>query len=121
LFIVLRGVPQSNALSQQSLHKIGQDSARPRLPSACLCGPHLSQPLAFGRRADRQDHRGVRQLFCHANDPHKEHDFGAFDVDGHTIMFKIDYFDRQLSMHLPDPADPAVTQRVITIILAEEY
>jgi hypothetical protein len=59
--------------------------------------------------------------FCHANDPHEEHDFGAFDVDGHTIMFKIDYLDRELSMHSPDPADAAVTQRVITIMLAEEY
>jgi Protein of unknown function (DUF3768) len=37
------------------------------------------------------------------------------------IMFKIDYFDQNLSMHSPDPADPAVTQRVITIMLAEEY
>ena len=59
--------------------------------------------------------------FCHANDPHEEHDFGAFDVDGRTIMFKIDYFDQNMSMHSPDPADPAVTQRVITIMLAEEY
>jgi hypothetical protein len=59
--------------------------------------------------------------FCHANDPHKEHDFGAFDVDGHTIMFKIEYFDQSMSMHSPDPADPSVTQRVITIMLAEEY
>jgi Protein of unknown function (DUF3768) len=32
-------------------------------------------------------------------------------ADGHIIMFKIDYFDRGLSMHSPDPADPAVTQR----------
>ena len=59
--------------------------------------------------------------FCHANDPYEEHDFGAFEVDGHTIMFKIDYLDRELSMHSPDPADPSVTQRVITIMLAEEY
>jgi hypothetical protein len=59
--------------------------------------------------------------FCHANDPHEEHDFGAFAVDGHTIMFKIDYYDRGMSMHSPDPADPDVTQRVITIMLAEEY
>lgn len=59
--------------------------------------------------------------FCHANDPHEEHDFGAFDADGHMIYFKIDYFDRELSMHSPDPADAAVTQRVITIMLAEEY
>jgi hypothetical protein len=59
--------------------------------------------------------------FCHANDPHEEHDFGAFEADGHMIMFKTDYFDQSLSMHSPDPADPSVTQRVITIMLAEEY
>ena len=27
--------------------------------------------------------------FCHANDPHQEHDFGSFEADGHTIFFKI--------------------------------
>ncbi len=59
--------------------------------------------------------------FCHANDPHEEHDFGSFEADGQKIFFKIDYFDRDLSMHSPDPADPAVSQRVITIMLAEEY
>src|SRR5437588_8389671 len=59
--------------------------------------------------------------FCHANDPYEEHDFGSFEADGHIIMFKIDYFDQNMSMHSPDPADPSVTQRVITIMLAEEY
>ena len=59
--------------------------------------------------------------FCHANDPHEEHDVGAFEADGHMIMFKIDYFDQSMSMHSPDPADPSVTQRVITIMLGEEY
>ena len=59
--------------------------------------------------------------FCHANDPYEEHDFGSFDVDGHMIFFKIDYFDKSLTFHSPDPADPAVTERVITIMLAEEY
>ena len=59
--------------------------------------------------------------FCHADDPHEEHDFGSFDTEGHTIMFKIDYYDPTLSMHSADPADPNVTERVITIMLAEEY
>jgi Protein of unknown function (DUF3768) len=58
---------------------------------------------------------------CHANEPHEEHDFGSFEADGHKIMFKIDYYDRELSMHSPDPADPSVTKRVITIMLAEGY
>ena len=59
--------------------------------------------------------------FCHANDPHEEHDFGSFDADGHTVFFKIDYYDKALSMHSPDASDPSVTERVITIMLAEEY
>jgi hypothetical protein len=59
--------------------------------------------------------------FCQANDPYEEHDFGAFDVDGITIFFKIDYFDKTLTHHSPDPADPSVTERVITIMLADEY
>src|SRR5512146_2473350 len=53
--------------------------------------------------------------FCHANDPYEEHDFGSFEADGKTIFFKIDYYDRSLTHHSPDPADPSVTARVITI------
>ena len=59
--------------------------------------------------------------FCHANDPHEEHDFGAFEADGQTVFFKIDYFDKSLTYHSPDAADPNVTERVITIMLADEY
>ena len=59
--------------------------------------------------------------FCHANDPHEEHDFGSFEADGQAIFFKIDYFDKSLTYHSPDPSDPAVTERVITIMLVDEY
>ncbi len=44
--------------------------------------------------------------FCHANDPHQEHDFGSFNVEGETIFFKIDYYDCSLEYHSPDPEDP---------------
>jgi hypothetical protein len=59
--------------------------------------------------------------FCLANDPHGEHDLGVFDFDGNSIMFKIDYYDRALTSHSHDPANRAVTQRVITLMLASEY
>src|SRR5579862_10007025 len=53
--------------------------------------------------------------FCHANDPYEEHDFGSFNAAGHTIFFKIDYFDKSLTYHSPDATDQCVTERVITI------
>jgi hypothetical protein len=59
--------------------------------------------------------------FCHANDPYEEHDFGSFEAEGEKIFFKIDYYDQTLTHHSPDPADPKVTERVITIMLADEY
>jgi hypothetical protein len=59
--------------------------------------------------------------FCHANDPHEEHDFGSFQADGQTIFFKIDYYDKNLTYHSPDPSDVSMTERVITIMLADEY
>lgn len=59
--------------------------------------------------------------FHHANDPHQEHDFGSFAVHGETIFFKIDYYDKSLAAHSPDPSDPSVTERVITVMLASEY
>ena len=59
--------------------------------------------------------------FSHANDPYEEHDFGSFEAAGQTIFFRIDYYDRTFTGHSPDPADPSVTERVITIMLADEY
>src|SRR5216684_5399254 len=39
--------------------------------------------------------------FCHANDPHEEHDFGCFEADGHRIFFKIDYYDKAFTCLSP--------------------
>lgn len=59
--------------------------------------------------------------FHHENDPHQEHDFGNVELEGHSIFFKIDYYDNSLTAGSPDPSDPSVTERVITLMLAEEY
>lgn len=55
------------------------------------------------------------------NDPYQEHDFGAFDDFGRRIFWKIDYYDSDLKYGSENPADPNVTTRVLTIMLAEEY
>jgi hypothetical protein len=59
--------------------------------------------------------------FNEANDPHGEHDFGNFELAGKRYFWKIDYYDRTLQGGSPDPADPAQTTRVLTILFAEEW
>jgi hypothetical protein len=73
-------------------------------------------------------------LFTPDNDPYGERDFGAIyqGVDGvwsvsrsvdvaMTVFWKIDAYDRALGFGSEDPADPAMTRRVLTIMLAVEY
>jgi hypothetical protein len=54
-------------------------------------------------------------------DPYGEHDFGALEHGVERLFWKIDYYDRDMRYGSPDPADPAVTTRVLTVMLAGEY
>ena len=55
------------------------------------------------------------------NDPHEEHDFGSLEIGGCRCFWKIDTYDTALVGHSPNPADPSVTVRVLTIMRADEY
>ena len=59
--------------------------------------------------------------FTTDNDPYGERDFGSFEIGGQRLFWKIDCYDLTLEHGSPDPADPSVTRRVLTIMLANEY
>jgi hypothetical protein len=59
--------------------------------------------------------------FDRDNDPYDEHDFGTIMVDDQHIFWKLDLYSTDLEAGSPDPTDPSVTTRVLTIMLAEEY
>lgn len=59
--------------------------------------------------------------FTNHNDPYGEHDMGMFKVEDLSFMWKIDYYDVSMQYASPDPADPSVTKRVLTIMLSSEY
>jgi Protein of unknown function (DUF3768) len=95
------------------------------------------------RSLSASDQSRVRELietydaFDEDNDPHGERDFGAIyqcadgrwtterprvrDDERERVFWKLDYYDRDLQFGSEDAANPAVTRRVLTIMLAEEY
>lgn len=111
------------------------DGARQAMGLACVA------VATEGFRAlPELDQSRVRELvetfdaFTPDNDPYGERDFGVIYRDGagcwttvrparpdQTAFWKIDAYDRDLRFGSEDPADSAVTRRVLTIMLASEY
>ena len=95
------------------------------------------------RSLPEADQSSVRQLietydaFDEDNDPQGERDFGCVyqlgdgrwtterlrlrDDERERVFWKFDYYDRDLRFGSEDAANPAVTRRVLTIMLADEY
>ena len=95
------------------------------------------------RSLPEADQSSLRELvetfdaFDEDNDPHGERDFGAVyqltdgrwtterprarDDERERVFWKLDYFDRDLRFGSEDAANPAITRRVLTIMLSDEY
>ena len=89
------------------------------------------------------DQSRVRELietfdaFTEDNDPHGERDFGCVYQLGdgrwtterprvrgderERVFWKLDYYDRELRFASGDAANPAITRRVLTVMLSDEY
>ena len=61
--------------------------------------------------------------FTAENDPHDEHDFGSVRVKSQDLFWKIDYFEKgsDYTAGAETPDNPQTTDRVLTIMLVEEY
>ncbi|WP_062228433.1 DUF3768 domain-containing protein [Aureimonas frigidaquae] len=59
--------------------------------------------------------------FCEEQDPYGEHDLGSIKDEDERFFWKIDYFDPSMRFGSQDPANPAITLRVMTIMRPEEY
>ena len=95
------------------------------------------------RSLPASDQSCVRELietfdaFDEDNDPHSERDFGAVyqltdgrwtterprlrDDERERVFWKLDYYDRAMRFASVDAANPAITRRVLTIMLADGY
>ena len=95
------------------------------------------------RSLSASDQSRIRELietfdaFDEDNDPHGERDFGCVyqlgdgrwtterprlrDDECERVFWKFDYYDRDLRFGSEDAANPAITRRVLTIMLSDEY
>ena len=95
------------------------------------------------RSLSASDQSSVRELietfdaFDEDNDPYGERDFGCVyqlgdgrwtterprlrDDERERVFWKLDYYDRDLRFGSEDAANPTITRRVLTIMVADEY
>jgi len=59
--------------------------------------------------------------FDEGNDPYGEHDYGTVQIAGKTYVWKINTYDLRLKYMSPDPSDPAVTRRTLSLLLPSEW
>lgn len=120
----------ANPNSQERAAKIAaiNDLAR-KQPWNVNCKTNLTPGV---KTLERRDQMAIRKAvedydrFNAGNNGWNERDFGAFDhvcISGevHQIFWKIDYFEAGTDYLSPDPTDITVTDRVLTLMLDEEY
>ncbi len=136
----MSAVAQQNAAAREQTARIARlnDMARQAMGIACTA----VATVGF-RSLPASDQSRVRELietfdaFTDDNDPHGERDFGTIyqlvcgrwtterprsqEDERERVFWKLDYYDRDMRFASEDAANPAITRRVLTIMLSDEY
>lgn len=113
-------VEDSDGTKATTIRRLNDELRRSFIGGAVMLTPSV---IALGSKAQKAIVAKVRAFdaFDEGNDPFGEHDFGAFEHEGEKVFFKIDYYNREMTWGSENPADPAVTTRVLTIMLSADY
>ena len=73
--------------------------------------------------AQRELFDRVKQFndFTKENDPYGEHDFGSIKFQKDIYFWKIEYYDINFLYQSTDTSNTSITNRVLTIMHADEY
>ena len=136
----MSAAPKLDAVAREQTVRIARlnDLARHAMGVACT-----AVATAGFRSLPDADQSCVRELietydaFTDDNDPHGERDFGTIyqlgdgrwtterprlrEDERERVFWKIDYYDRDMRFASEDAANPAITRRVLTIMLSDEY
>ena len=114
------------------------DLARSAMGVACTAVATVGfRSLPEGDQSQVRELIETFDVFDEDNDPHGERDFGTIyqlgdgrwtterprmrDDERERVFWKLDYYDRAMRFASDDAADPAITRRVLTIMLSDEY
>ena len=110
--------------SETALERVRQlnDEARMFMPDGRIVLSRSVAAKPADEIADILERVRGFDAFTPHNDEFGEHDFGSFEFGDERIFWRIDYYDRTGECYgSPDPADPRVTTRVLTVMLANEW
>lgn len=87
---------------------------------------HLTSSMAMaedGLALEAVQAVGEFDVFEPENDPDGCHDFGAVDIRGQKVFWKIDLYeaDSDFRFGAEAPDNPATTMRVLTIMMASDW
>ena len=92
----------------------------------CLKGGKVMLTIGIRSKAENEVTEILEKVvnfndFNKNNDVYGEHDYLSFDYKGEKIIAKIDYYDKDYRFMSDNPADPTITNRLLTIMTASEY